>query len=322
MKKLFSLACISLAVIMLCASPSAAAKKGNYPRKPITVYCIYGPGGAADLAMRLVAEHAGKNGVSINVVNKPAGGGAVASLDTLKAKADGYTVLYSSTALITLPLMKNVGFTIDDFRMVSNVSDMPLTFCALTSSGIKSFQEWMDKAKAEPGKYSYGSPGPISAQRLTMTTLVNEKFPGVQVQHVPYSSGHEVNTALLGGHVQAAFGVPGTNRNYLKSGEFTLLAVTSSKRLAEYPDVPTFAEMFGDRYTWASFHGLFVPKKTPEAVVEKLDSIVRAALTDPEVIAKFEKIGTTADYRGSKDFTESTNTMRKFIEEAFKGLDL
>jgi tripartite-type tricarboxylate transporter receptor subunit TctC len=155
-----------------------------------------------------------------------------------------------------------------------------------------------------------------------MTTLVNEKFPGVQIQHVPYASGHEVNTALLGGHIKAAFGVPGTNRNYLKSGEFTLLAVTSPQRLPEYPDVPTFAEMYGDRYIWSSFHGLFVPRKTPDGVVEKLDGIVRAALSDPEVLAKFDKIGTTADYRDSKEFAERTNTMRKFIEDAIKGLKL
>lgn len=322
MKRLVTLVCISLVAVMMFASVASAAKKSNYPRKPITVYCVYGPGGAADLALRLVAEHAGKKGISINVVNKAAGGGSVAALDTLKAKPDGYTVLFASTALITLPMMKNVGFTLDDFRMVANISDMPLTFCSLTSSGIKTFDDWMAKAKAEPGKYSYGSPGPISSQRLFMTTLINEKFPDVKVQHVPYPSGHEVNTALLGGHIQSAFGVPGTNRNYLLSGEFTLLAVTSPKRLPEYPDVPTFAEKFGDFYTWASFHGLFVSKKTPDDIVEKLDSIVREALTDPEVVAKFEKIGTTADYRGEKAFTESTQTMRKFIEQAFKGLDM
>lgn len=321
MKRFISCLCLGLIMVMLCVSMSFAAKS-NYPRKPITIFCVYGPGGAADLALRLVAEHAGKKGISINVVNKPAGGGTVAALDTLKAKPDGYTVTFASTALIVLPLMKNVGFTLDDFRMVANISDMPLTFCALTSSGIKSFEEWITKAKAEPGKYSYGSPGPISAQRLLMTTLVNEKFPDTQVQHVPYPSGHEVNTALLGNHIQAAFGVPGTNRNYLKSGEFTLLAVTSKNRLAEYPDVPTFAELYGERYTWASFHGLFVPKNTPDDVTAVLDGIVRDALSDPEVREKFNKIGTTADYRGEKDFTESTNKLRKFVEEAFKGLSL
>jgi tripartite-type tricarboxylate transporter receptor subunit TctC len=321
MKQIAIIFCAFFVIGMIGSSASFAAKN-DFPRKPIMINCVYGPGGAADLALRLVAEHAGKNGISVNVVNLPAGGGTVAALETLKAKPDGHTVMFGSTSLITLPLIKRVGFTLDDFRPVANISDMPLTFCVLTSSGIKTFQEWMDKAKAEPGKYSYGSPAPISSQRLVMTTLVKEKFPGVQIQHVPYASGHEVNTALLGDHIKAAFGVPGTNRNYLKSGEFTLLAVTSPKRLAEYPNVPTFAEMYGDRYIWSAFHGLFVPKKTPNEVVEKLDGIVRAALSDPEVLAKFDKIGTSADYRNSRDFTESINNLRKFIEEAVKGLKL
>lgn len=320
MKRLLS--CVSLALTAMLLFSGTAFSAAKYPRKPITIYCVYGPGGAADLALRLVAEHAGKKGISINVVNKPAGGGTVAALDTLKARPDGYTALLISTGLITMPMMKNVGFHTDDFTAVANISDMPATFCVLSTSGINSFAEWMEKAKAEPGVYNYGSPGAITSQRLIMTTLVNEKFPGVQVAHVPYGSGHDVNTALLGGHIKAAFGVPGTNRNYLKSGQFKLLAVTSSKRLAEYPDAPTFSELYGERYTWQSFHGLFVPKKTPKAVVDALAAIVKDALDDPEVIAKFDKIGATADYRGPEEFAASTAKLRKFVEEAFQGLNL
>jgi tripartite-type tricarboxylate transporter receptor subunit TctC len=317
------IALITLNVLTACIffliSTSLASE---YPSKPITIYNIFGPGGAADLALRLVAEHAGKNGVTITVVNKTTGSGSAAALDTLKAKADGHTVLFSSTAVINLPLMKNVGFTLDDFTPVANISDMHLTFCVLSSSGINSFSEWIEKAKEHPGEYNYGSPGAITSQRLLMTTLMKEKFPDVNIQHVPYTSGHEVNTALLGGHIKSAFGVPGTNKTYLQSGEFKLLAVTSPERLTEYPDSPTFAELFGDRYTWASFHGLFVRKDTPKEVVNKLASIVDSALSDPEVIEKFKKIGVTADFRGPEAFAESTGNMRAFIIDAFKNLDM
>ena len=320
MKRLLGASLAVLATVVVLSFPCAAAQ---YPQKPITINCVFGPGGSADLGLRVVAEYATKNGFTMNVVNKAGGGGSQSAMDTLRARPDGYTVLFSSpSAMIILPSMQNAGYTLEDFTPVANISDMPNTFCALTASGIKTFKEWMDRAIAEPGKYNYGSPGSVTSQRLLMTTLIQDKFPGANVPHVPYQSGHEANTALLGGHTKAAFGVPGTNKNYLQSGEFTLLAVTSAKRLPEYPNVPTFSEMFGDRYVWASFHGLFVPKATPKDVVDKLSSIVKAALEDPEVLAKFDKIGITADYLNPADYAKETSRVLAFVKEAVKGLKM
>jgi len=318
MKRLFGVSLAALAMLVLLSFPCAAAQ---FPQRAITINVVFGPGGAADLAMRVVAEYAGKNGFNMTVVNKPSGGGTQAAIDTLSARPDGHAVLFGSTsALITLPLTQNPGYAMADFVPVANISNMPLTFCALTTSGIKSFKEWMDKAKAEPGKYNYGSPGPMSAQRMFLETLIKEKFPGVNAPHVPYQSGHEANTALLGGQIKAAFGVPGTNKNYLQSGEFTLLAVSSAKRLPEYPNVPTFAELYGDRYIWESFHGLFVHKDTPKDVINKLAGIVQAALKDPEVLEKFAKIGTTADYLGPTEYAAVLDRLAAFIKDSLANL--
>lgn len=320
MKRLFCAVLTAALAVGLCASPATAAKK--YPTKPINVLCVYGPGGAADLALRVVAEYATKNGFTMNVVNKPGGGGSQASIEVLKSRPDGHTVLFTSTGLITLPLLKNVGYKPSDFQPVADITDMPLTFCVRSDSGIKTFPEWIAQAKDNPGQFNYGSPGSITAQRLFMSTLIRDKFSGYEVPHVPYTSGHEANTALLGNHIKAAFGVPGTNQNYLRSGDFALLAVTSPERLPEYPDAPTFKELYGDKYVWFSFHGLFVNKRTPKEVVDALSGIVGAALKDPEVIDKFQKIGVTANYRTPEEFQQTVTRYEAFITEAMEGLNL
>lgn len=320
MKRLFSVLLTAALSVSLCAIPALAAKK--YPSKPINVLCVYGPGGAADLALRVVAEYATKHGFTMNVVNKSGGGGSQASLEVLKSRPDGHTVLLTSSGLITLPLLKNVGYKPSDFTPVADITDMPLTFCVRSDSGVKTFPEWMELAKKNPGQYNYGSPGSITAQRLFMSTLIRDKFPGCDVPHVPYGSGHEANTSLLGNHTKAAFGVPGTNQNYLKSGDFTLLAVSSPERLPQYPDVPTFKELYGDKYVWFSFHGLFVNKKTPKDVVDQLSAIVSEALKDPEVLDKFEKIGVSADYKNPEEFQKTVSRYESLIAEAMEGLNL
>ena len=300
MKRFSSLLMASLVALGLCVAPAGAAP--NYPAKPINMLCVFGPGGAADLGLRVVAEYATKHGFNMNVVNMPGGSGTQAAMQVLNSRPDGYNVVFGSTSFVTLPMMKRLGYTIDDFIPVADITDMPLTFCVRSDSGINSFDEWMALAEKNPGQYNYGSPGSITSQRQFLSVLLKDKFPNASVNHVPYTSGHEVNTALLGNELKAAFGVPGTNQNYLKSGEFKLLAVTSDKRLPEYPDAPTFAELYGDKYYWVSFHGIFVKKGTPMDIVEKLSNIVGEALADPEVQQKFQKIGITANYRSYKDF--------------------
>lgn len=304
-----------LAVALLFSVPAQA----EYPDKPITVYCQWGPGGSADLGLRVLAEYATKHGVPMNVVNKTAGSGSQGGMEVLKARPDGYLFLFAGGSLHILSLVKNVGFKLtDDFTPVADLIDMPLTFCVRSDSGIKSFDEWIELAKQNPGKYNYGSPTALSPQRFFMSNLLKDKFPGVDAPHVPFSSGHESNTALLGGHTKATFGVPGTNKSYLNSGDFTLLGVTSDERLKEWPDAPTFKEKYGDDYVMASYHGLFAHPKTPKPIVEKVSKLMDDALKDPEVIAKFEKIGIIPSYKNPEDFK---TLIQKFDKQVKSGLE-
>lgn len=308
MKRLFTL--LLAAVVLTGMSAVPAAAKSQFPAKPITVLNVFGPGGAADLAMRVVAEYATQHGMTMNVVNKPTGSGTAAALEVVKARPDGYTLLFSSqTAIATMPRLKKVGYTLEDLQPVANVSNMYLTFCVRSDSGINSMDEWFRQAGENPGKFTYASPGSITSQVMFLSVLIKDKFPNIQVSHVPYASGHEVNTALLGKHITAAFGVPGTNKNYLQSGDFKLIAVTSPKRLPEYPDAPTFAELYGEERVWTSYHALFASRKTPKEVVNQISDMVGRALADPQVQDKLEKIGAEASYENPEEFQKTMDTM-------------
>jgi len=307
------------AAVCLCgAAPATAA----YPEKTINVIIAFAPGGPADLGMRVVAEVAAKQGVTINVTNKAAGGGSQAALDVLKARADGYTVLLGTPNLLTLTNTKNVGFKMSDFTPVADITNQYLSFCVRTDSGIKTFKDFVELAKKNPGVYNYSSPGAVSSQRLFMTGILNNVFPGTDMPNVPYSGGHEAATALLGSHVKADFGTPGNTKNYIQSGDFISLGVSSPKRLPELPDVPTFAEMFGDQYTWISYHGLFVKKGTPMPVVEKLSEIIGTAMKDPVVAQQFQKFGVTPDYLNPADFAKLVTESEDLVKKALKAIGM
>ena len=310
-----------LLMVALVAS-SMPARAATFPTKQINVMCMFGAGGVTDLVLRVVAEYAGKHGFAMNVINKPGGGGAQAGIEVKKARADGYTLLFASPSFITLTQMKNVGCTIDDFIPVAGVTEMYINFCLRSDSPIKSFGEWMELAQKEPAKFNYGSPGSISSQRMFMTKLLKEKFNSFALPHVPYQSGHDVNTALLGNHIAAAFTVPGVSMPYLKSGEFKMLAVSSEQRLPDFPNVPTFRELFGEQYYWTSFNGFFAPRNTPKDVVDALAKVIKEAMADPDVQAKMVKLAMPVVYKSPEAFAEDVKRMDTLTREALTDMKL
>ena len=185
---------------------------------------------------------------------------------------------------------------------------MWLSLAVKSDSGIKTINELMEAAKANPGKYNFATHGALSTQRLFMLRLM-KAYPGVELPHIAYTSGHDVSTAVLGGHVTSGFGVTTNQKPYVLSGDFTMIGVSSPERLAEFPDVPTFAEQVGPEYTFASSHGLLAPKRVPNDRVEKMQNLVKEALADPDVQAKFAKAGLTTDYLPADEFQKVLNDM-------------
>ena len=187
MKKLQALFC-ALLVCTLLLSGLPRTASAAYPDRPVTIIIPFGPGGA----------------------------------DVAKARPDGYTFGFPAIApFSTTPQLKKTGYTLADFRAVVQVTNMWLSLAVNADSGIKTINELMAAAKATPGKYNYATHGALSTQRLFMSRLL-KAFPGVDLPHVSYTSGHEVSTALLGRHVTSGFGVTTNQKPYVLSGDFTM----------------------------------------------------------------------------------------------------
>ena len=315
MKKILTCALLACA-LLFSGTPNASAA---YPDRPVTIIIPFGPGGAVDIAARILAEYfQTKHNITLNIVCKAGGAGAPAMLDVAKARPDGYTFGFPAIATFsTTPQIKNTGYTLKDFRAVAQVTVMWLSLAVNGDSGIKDIKGLMEAAKANPGKVNFATHGALSTQRLFMTRLL-KAFPDVSLPHVGYTSGHEVSTALLGRHITSAFGVPTNQKPYVESGDFTMIGVSSPQRLPDFPDVPTFAEQIGDEYTFASSHGLVAPKRVPNDRIETMQNLLKEALADPDVQAKFAKAGLTTDYLPADQFQTAVNDMWKIIGDIMK----
>ncbi len=171
-------------------------------------------------------------------------------LDVAKARPDGYTFGVPAIATFsTTPQIKKTGYTLADFRAVVQVTNMWLSLAVNADSGIKTINELMAAAKGKPRKVQLCHPrSPLHAAPVHEPPA--EGVPRRRSPHVSYTSGHEVSTALLGRHVTSGFGVTTNQKPYVLSGDFTMIGVSSPERLAEFPDVPTFAEQIGPEYTF------------------------------------------------------------------------
>ena len=315
MKKILTCALLACA-LLFSGTPNASAA---YPDRPVTIIIPFGPGGAVDIAARILAEYfQTKHNITLNIVCKGGGAGAPAMLDVAKARPDGYTFGFPAIATFsTTPQIKNTGYSLKDFRAVAQVTVMWLSLAVNSDSGIKDIKGLMEAAKANPGKINFATHGALSTQRLFMARLL-KAFPDVNLPHVGYTSGHEVSTALLGRHITSAFGVTTNQKPYVDSGDFTMIGVSSPQRLPDFPDVPTFAEQIGDEYTFASSHGLVAPKRVPNDRIETMQNLLKEALADPDVQAKFAKAGLTTDYLPADQFQTAVNDMWKTIGDIMK----
>ncbi|HVN97865.1 MAG TPA: tripartite tricarboxylate transporter substrate binding protein [Syntrophorhabdaceae bacterium] len=273
----------------------------TYPTKPIVFIINSAPGQLGDVTTRAVAGKAEKLlGQPFDFVNNNAGGGAVAFSMVKKAKPDGYTIMSTATGnLIWLPFTRHVDYKLEDFT--------PITQNLLMESGVvvkadapwKTFKEFVAYAKQNPGKVSYAITSAGVPMDIAMQYVAKQE--GIRWTAVP-TPGSDPNTMLLGGHVTAYSGSTSW-LPHVKTGAFRLLAVHSSKRMKEFPDVPTFKEL-GYDFVHESQSVFLAPKGTPEALIKKLDDAFHKALDDKDVIDLYTKLGVQVSYRDHKELSK------------------
>ena len=263
---------------------AASAIAQDYPTRPIKFVVPYPPGGGTDVVARILVEPlAAELGQPIVIDNR---GGAAGNLGTdivAKSPADGYTILFTlSSHTINPKLYEKLPFDVErDFAPISLAAQIPQILVANPSVPITSVKELIAYAKANPGKLNYasvgiGSPAHIAGELLKLKT-------GIDMVHVPYKGGGPAVTDTIGGQVQLAFVSLPAALQHVKSGRLRAIAVTSAKRSASAPDVPTIAESGVPDYAVESWYGALAPAKTSPAIVARLNAAFLKVLDDPQV---------------------------------------
>lgn len=284
----------ALVAVLLAAlgSTAAQAQTASYPNRPIRVIVPFSPGGAVDGPMRAIAEQLGRRlKQQVVVENRPGAGATIGSEMVAKAAPDGYTLLLASqTNAISASLYPKLAFApIDDFVGVSLIAREPGVLVVHPSLPAKSVAELIELAKARPGQLNYASSGNGSGQHLFAAMFAS--MAGIRLTHVPYKGSGQAITDLLAGTVPMA--VPGTQAmlKHISSGKLRALATTGVTRSKQLPDVPTLAEAGLSGYSAYVWMGLLAPKGTPKAVVDLLNTELKAVIATPELQKFFSEAG-------------------------------
>jgi len=275
----------------LCASPAQAA----YPEKPVRLVVGFSPGGATDIAARVVAAELGNILKQPFVVeNRPGAGSNLAADYVARSTADGYTLfVVAVTSAINQTLYKNLTFDIvKDFAPVGLLIRSPNVLVVNPSLPVNNVQELVDYAKKNPGKLAFASAGTGGS-----THMAGELFKlqaGIDMLHVPYRGSAPAMTDLIGGQVQLSFDNMPSAWQHVQSGKLRALAVTTKDRSASAPDLPSMAESGFPDFDVSAWFGLVAPAGTPGDVIEKLNTALNQVLAMPAVRERFDAMGAVA----------------------------
>jgi len=278
--------------LIACVGLGAARAQPAYPTRTITLIVPFAAGGPTDIIARIVAAALQQSlGQSVIVDNRAGGGGNPGMALVARANPDGYTLLFTSTAIAVNPgLFANLPYDpIKDFAPISEIVNAPNVLFVRPDSGINSIAELVAKAKAEPEKFNYASPGVGTKSHLTGELL--KLRAGINIQHIPYRGGGPATQALVAGTVQLGSVALAPVEPLIKSGTVKALAVTGATRWYSLPDVPTMIESGYPGFVSDTFNAMFAPAATPPEIVALLVKEVREAMKRPEAIEAARKFG-------------------------------
>ena len=306
MQKKFTL-CLTGLVLCAAAStfPVSADSAQDYPRKQIRFIVPYTPGGGTDALARVIAENLRKGlGQGIVVENRPGADGRLGTDILAKAAPDGYTVaLIASVHSIHPSLFKKLPYDpVKDFEAITLAGSSPSLLVVHPSLSVKSVEELVTLAKSKPGKFNYGTAGLGQAPHLAGELF--KTMAGIDIMNVPFKGGGEVTIALLGGHLEMAFGSIPTYISHVKAGTLKALAITSAKRSTLALDVPTMVESGFPGFVTATWYGVLAPAGTPRQVVTRLNAEIVKILKTPDLGALLQGMGVEPSTSTPEEFAE------------------
>ena len=258
---------------------NAFAQASAYPNKPVKIIVPFAPGGGSDFIARLLSQRlTEKLGQPVIIDNKPGAGGNVGAELALRAPADGYTLLLAAASYTVNPAVYKVSFdSIRDMTPIAQLARGPFIIAVNPKLPVNNLKELVEYAKKEPSKFTYASAGNGS-----ITHLVTEYFldiAGVDIVHAAYKGTSPALTDTISGNTQLVFGTVASTLPFVKSGQLKALVVSTPKRLAALPDVPTAIESGYPNYSVTNWHGLVAPKGLPRDIQLKLNAAINESLT-------------------------------------------
>ena len=279
-----------LSTAALLAAGGVRAQAAGWPTRPVKVVIGYPPGGSTDVAGRLLADRLGRKlGQQFVVDNRAGASGTVAAQSVARADPDGQTLLLAASPEVSIaPItMKALPYDpVRDLQPITLVGQIPFFLVVNPSLPVRTLDEFIAYAKANPGRLNYSSFGNNTSNHLAGELF--KSLTGVQAVHVPYKGSGPSITDLIGGQVQYTFDGPPAVLEQVRAGKLRALAVASKQRLSSAPNVPTFAEAGLPAFSGGTWFGLFAPAKAPRALVDQINSEAVAVLNSPELVKAYE----------------------------------
>ena len=306
---------LALALASFAVAPAVHAQAQGWPSKPIHFVVPFAPGGANDLLARSAAEGASKVlGQSIIIENRAGAGGSVGADYVARAPADGYTFLISAAGVISNSLIKkSLPFKDEDLTPVVMIGLAPSVIVVLKTAPYNTLKEFVEASKKGPG-FNFATAGTGSTPHF-VAEMLNVKY-GAKLQPVPYKSGSESTTAVIGGQVEGTSEASIIALPHIRGeGRFKALATTWTQRISAYPQLSTAVEQGFPELQIAHWAGLHAPRGTPPAILDKLAAAVDKAMHDPEAAKKLKDLGIEPIGGTRPEFVKFVDAERKRLGE-------
>lgn len=288
---------------------STFANAQTYPTRNITIIVPFPAGGSADTLARILgARLSEKFGQPVVVDNKPGVGGNIGTDLVAKAAPDGYTLLLAPSSIAIAPhLYKRLAYDpIKDFAPVTLIGNIPMAVVVNPNFPAKSIKELIAMAKEKPGAIDYASAGNGTTNHLAVEQF--KQITGIELTHIPYRGNPLAVLDVIGGRVPVFFDFVLTALPHIRDGKVRVLATTGLKRSEVLPDVPTVDESGVPGFEAGTWFGIYAPAKTPQAIVDKLNTETLAAIADPAIEKRLKGLGVDIIAKGPKELGDLTKS--------------
>jgi len=305
----------------LLAAGIASSHAQSYPAKPVRLVVPFLAGGNTDRITRAVADSFTKTFNQQFVVdNRPGAGGAIGAEAVGKSAPDGLTLLVCAVGFVITPHLQKVNYDpFKDFVPISNVGSNSSVLTVHSSMPVKNLQEFIDYAKANPGRITYGSAGNGSFSHITTELLAMRA--GLKLTHVPYKGGPQATADLVSGQLNSYFGNAPDVVPHSKTGRVLLLAVSSAKRDKALPDLPAISESYPG-FAAVGWNAMLAPAGTPREITDRLAMEVQKAVRDPAMISRFEQMAVDTVGSTPQELAEALRMDYKVYGEVVKAAGL